>query len=138
MSDEIDRFTSRDVVEVLAVASRLGLARGFLLRRLCTLAFENLQQFTPRELVRMAYSLAKLRFLARGMVDDIVDVIQPDVGRLGVSQNSELLFALGMADSRHHLDLVRTLVSQYVDVADKYKTLTSLADFSWAVCALEL
>lgn len=29
-------------VDALAVTSRLGLARGFLLRRLCTLAFEML------------------------------------------------------------------------------------------------
>ena len=47
-----------------AVLSRLGLARGFLLRRLCSLAFENLRQFSARELAKMTYSLAKLRFLA--------------------------------------------------------------------------
>jgi len=138
LSDEVDRFSSKDVVDVLGVASRLGLARGFLLRRLCTLAFENLTQFTPRELVRMSYSLAKLRFLAHGMVQDIVDVLTPEVGRLGVSQNSELLYALAMADARTQLDLARTLVTQYAAAPGKVKTLTSMADFSWSICALEL
>merc|ERR1719216_17924 len=75
MCDEVDRFTARDVVDALAVISRIGLARGFLLRRLCTLVFENLHQFTPRELTKMAYSLAKLRFLADGNADDLVDAL---------------------------------------------------------------
>merc|ERR1712224_815519 len=105
MSDEVDRFAARDVVQAVAVLSRLGLARGFLLRRLCTLAFENLQQFTPRELTMMAYSLARLRFLAQPNVDDICDAVAPDLHRLSNTQLSELLFALAMTDSRHQLDL---------------------------------
>merc|ERR1712172_119562 len=130
MSDEIDRFTSRDVIEVLAVSSRLGLARGFLLRRICTLAFENLTQFTPRQLARMAYSLAKLRFLARHMADDILDNLRPNFGRLGVSMISEVLFSLAMINSRHQQEDVRRLIELYIDCLDDKKTLTSLADFS--------
>jgi hypothetical protein len=135
MSDEVDRFTARDVVEAFAVISRLGLARGFLLRRLCTLAFENLGQFTPRELTMMAYALAKLRFLAQSNVDDICDAIVPDLSRLTPSQLSEMLYALAMTDSRHRLDLVRSMVDQYMAGPPK-KTLTSMVDFSWSICAL--
>merc|ERR1712224_386468 len=135
MSDEVDRFAARDVVQAVAVLSRLGLARGFLLRRLCTLAFENLRQFTPRELTMMAYALAKLRFLAHSNVDDICDAIQPDLHRLKPSQLSELLYALAMTDSRHQLDLVRAVVDQYM-AGPPRKTLSSMVDFSWSLCAL--
>lgn len=69
------------LVEALSVLSRLGLARGFLLRRLCGLAFENLRQFTARELARMSYALARLRFLAQSNVDELVDA--PWAGEAG-------------------------------------------------------
>lgn len=137
MSDEVDRFAARDVVEAFAVISRLGLARGFLLRRLCTLAFENLRQFTPRELTAMSYALAKLRFLAHNNVEDICDAVAPDIGRLKPSQLSELLYAIAMTDSRHQLDLVRTAIDQYMADPSK-KTLTSMVDFAWSICALGL
>lgn len=141
MSDEVDRFTAADVVEAIAGISRLGLARGFLLRRLCTLAFDNLRQFTPRELTKLAYSLAKLRFLARSNVDDIVDAVQPELYRLKGSQLSELLFALAMADARHQVDFARSVVDQYVAFGaseGSHRTLSSLIDFLWSLCALDL
>jgi len=135
MSDEVDRFTARDVVDAFAVISRLGLARGFLLRRLCTLAFENLRQFTPRELTMMAYALAKLRFLAQSNVDDICDAVVPDLHKLKPSQLTELLYSLAMTDSRHQLDLVRTVVDQYM-AAPQNKSMSSMVDFAWSICAL--
>lgn len=140
MSDEVDRFTARDVVDSIAVLSRLGLARGFLLRRLCTLAFEGLQQFTPRELTSMMYSLARLRFLSQNNVDDIVDVLVHDLHKLRGSQVTELLYALAMTNSRHQLDLVRALVTQYMqdDAGLEAKSLSSLIDFAWALCALDI
>lgn len=140
MSDEVDRFTARDVVDALAVASRIGLARGFLLRRLCSLSFENLRQFMPRELTKMGYSLAKLRFLSRTDLDDIVDAITPDLSKLQGSQVSELLYTLAMVDARHQLELARTLMAQYLDSprAVKSKSLSSLVDVAWSLCALGL
>lgn len=140
MSDEVDRFTARDVVDALAVASRIGLARGFLLRRLCSLSFENLRQFMPRELTKMGYSLAKLRFLTRTDLDDLVDAITPDLARLQGSQVSELLYTLAMVDARHQLELGRTLVAQYFDSpsAVKSKSLSSLIDVAWSLCSLGL
>ncbi|CAE8617075.1 unnamed protein product [Polarella glacialis] len=140
MSDEVDRFTARDLVDALAVISRLGLARGFLLRRLCTLAFENLRQFTPRELAKMSYALAKLRFLAQSNVDEIVDAVTPDLHKLVGSQVSELLYALAMVDARHQVDLARNLIAQYTDSPGGVSKMSggSLIDFAWALCALEL
>lgn len=140
MSDEVDRFTARDVVDAMAVASRIGLARGFLLRRLCALSFENLRQFMPRELTKMGYSLAKLRFLTRTDLDDLVDAITPDVSRLVGSQVSELLYTLAMTDARHQLELARSLVGQYLDGprAVRSKSLGSLVDVAWTLCSLRL
>eukprot|EP00931_Biecheleriopsis_adriatica_P112620 TRINITY_DN872_c0_g1_i1.p1 TRINITY_DN872_c0_g1~~TRINITY_DN872_c0_g1_i1.p1 ORF type:complete len:564 (+),score=121.58 TRINITY_DN872_c0_g1_i1:47-1738(+) len=140
MSDEVDRFTARDLVDALAVISRLGLARGFLLRRLCSLAFENLQQFTPRELAKMAYALAKLRFLAQSNVDELVDALQPDMHKLVGSQVSELMFALAMVDARHQLDTVRQLVAQYTESPGGVPGMSggSLIDFAWSLAALDL
>lgn len=140
MSDEVDRFTARDLVDALAVISRLGLARGFLLRRLCTLAFENLHQFTPRELAKMAYSLAKLRFLAPSNIDELADAIKPELHKLVGSQVSELLFALAMLDARHQIDLARVLVVQYVDSPGGISSMSngSLIDLAWSLAALDL
>eukprot|EP00928_Gymnodinium_smaydae_P001821 TRINITY_DN10654_c1_g1_i2.p1 TRINITY_DN10654_c1_g1~~TRINITY_DN10654_c1_g1_i2.p1 ORF type:complete len:547 (+),score=69.35 TRINITY_DN10654_c1_g1_i2:81-1721(+) len=136
LCDEIDRFTGRDIVATLGVASRLGLARGFLLRRLCTSAFDNLRQFTPLQLVRMSYSLAKLRFLSPSMIDDVIDALQSDVDRLLVTQISELLFSIAMADAQQQTSLVRSLVAQYAAKPNDHKSFTSLADFSWSLFAL--
>jgi len=141
MCDEIDRFSARDVVDAFAVISRLGLARGFLLRRLCTLAFDNLRQFTPRELSKMSYALAKLRFLTPGNIADLADVLKADLHRLRGSQVTELLFALAMADAREQIDLARTLSDQYLaEMKDSKapRTLSSLIDFAWSLCALDL
>lgn len=140
MSDEVDRFTTRDIVDSFAVISRLGLARGFLLRRLCTLAFENLRQFTSRELAKIAYSLSKLRFLAESNIDELIDALRPDMHKLVKSQVSELLFALAMVDARHQIDLARDLVAQYVDSPGGVASMSygSLIDFIWSLTALNL
>jgi len=135
--DEIDRFNTRDVMEVLGVVSRLGLARGYLLRRLCNISFENLRQFTPREIVKISYSLAKLRFLGQSDVDDIVDALSPDLPELRNLEISELLFVLALTDARHHLDTARSLVVQYTAPHRAGgKNLTSLTDFAWSICSL--
>lgn len=73
MTDEIDRFSSKDIVDALVVLSNLGLARGFLLRRLAQLAFENLHVFSQKNLCGLLYALAKLRFLIRANVEDVLD-----------------------------------------------------------------
>lgn len=140
MSDEVDRFTTRDLVDALAVISRLGLARGFLLRRLCGLAFENLRQFSARELAKMCYSLARLRFLAQSNVDDLVEAMRPEMERLVGSQISEFLFALAMVNARHQLDTARTLAAQYVDSMGGIPKMSggSLIDYAWSLVALDL
>eukprot|EP00928_Gymnodinium_smaydae_P001824 TRINITY_DN10654_c1_g1_i5.p1 TRINITY_DN10654_c1_g1~~TRINITY_DN10654_c1_g1_i5.p1 ORF type:complete len:1090 (+),score=105.06 TRINITY_DN10654_c1_g1_i5:81-3350(+) len=106
LCDEIDRFTGRDIVATLGVASRLGLARGFLLRRLCTSAFDNLRQFTPLQLVRMSYSLAKLRFLSPSMIDDVIDSLQSDVDTSLICQSFCTRFIAWSCEHDNHVSLV--------------------------------
>eukprot|EP00811_Abedinium_folium_P034470 NODE_7348_length_1587_cov_15.534932.p1 GENE.NODE_7348_length_1587_cov_15.534932~~NODE_7348_length_1587_cov_15.534932.p1 ORF type:complete len:480 (-),score=149.76 NODE_7348_length_1587_cov_15.534932:147-1418(-) len=140
MCDEIDRFTSRNIVECLGVVSRIGLARGYLLRELCTSAFDNLHQFRPRELASMSYSLAKLRFLAPGDVTELVMAIQPGLPQLSNRMLSDVLFMLAMTDAQEHLDFAKLLVEQYVDGpnAGGFKGNMSLVDFAWSLVALNL
>ena len=140
MSDEVDQFTSKELVDALNVLSRLGLPRGFLLRRLCSLAFENLRQFTARELARMCYALAKLRFLAESNVDELVDAMRPELHRLVGSQISEFLFALAMTKSVNHLETCRILAAQYVDSMGGIPKMSggSLIDYAWALVAMDL
>lgn len=138
--DEVDRFAGRDVVDCLKVVSQMGLARGFLLKRLCTLAFENLSQFSTHELVKMSYSLAKLRFLALSNVDDLVDAVRPEMHRLSPTQSSEMLSSLAMVHATHQADFSRSLVDQYMSGSQDLSrvALGSLVDFAWSLQSLEL
>eukprot|EP00930_Biecheleria_cincta_P088178 TRINITY_DN77410_c0_g1_i1.p1 TRINITY_DN77410_c0_g1~~TRINITY_DN77410_c0_g1_i1.p1 ORF type:complete len:580 (+),score=99.04 TRINITY_DN77410_c0_g1_i1:58-1797(+) len=140
MSDEVDRFTAHDLVDALAVISRLGLARAFLLRQLCELAFNSLNQFDPRQLARMANSLAKLRFISNEDIDRLADAIRPDLEQLAASQVSELLFALAMVDARHQSDLARVLIAQFMASPGGVSAMSSssLIDFAWSLAALDL
>lgn len=140
MSDEVDRFSEHDLVDALAVISRLGLARAFLLRQLCELAFNNLSAFDARQLARMANSLSKLRFISHSDIDKLADAIKPSLNQLAASQVSELLFALAMVDARHQLDLARVLVAQFMGSAGGVSSMSSssLIDFAWSLAALDL
>ncbi|KAF4694773.1 hypothetical protein FOZ60_006928 [Perkinsus olseni] len=135
MTDEVDRFTGRDVVLALNVMSKLALARGFLLRRLTGLAFDNLPQFTGSQLVQLMSSLAKLRFLTTAAADDIVDAIGKCKHTLPTTQVSEVLFALALSDYEGSETTMQKFVTQYMKALDgSYVTLSSLADVAWSLC----
>ena len=75
----MDRFSSRDICDALKVLADLGLARGFLLRRLAQLSFENLHVFSMKQLTGVLYSLAKLRFVVKANVEDVLDHLRDEV-----------------------------------------------------------
>eukprot|EP00922_Rhytidocystis_sp_ex-Travisia-forbesii_P052832 GHVS01078371.1.p1 GENE.GHVS01078371.1~~GHVS01078371.1.p1 ORF type:complete len:562 (-),score=56.04 GHVS01078371.1:41-1726(-) len=110
MSDEIDRYTSRDVCDTLKVLSAAGMARGFLIRRLSSLAFENLNQFTTRRLVSLLDSLSKLRFLTPENYTDVLDLIKQNTSDLYGPHTCKLLMALSMGNCTGEIGFVRTLV----------------------------
>lgn len=135
--DTVDDLRTKDLVEILVTFSKLGVTRGALLRRLCRVSFGQLQQFSARQLVAMLYALARLRFLSERDVDDVLQVLMTDLGRLSDVHISQTLYALAMVDSARCPDLTRVLIVQY-DEGLEDRNLTADVDFAWAVCALGL
>jgi len=137
MQDEIDRFMSKDVVESIQVLARLGLGRGWLLKRLATLAFENLHQFTPKQNVAILSSLTKLRFLTMGNVDDIVETLLQDLDKLNAVQLSDLLFSLAFVNHANE-DLIKQLTRRLLDELQTTKGETPwlhpVVNGAWAMC----
>uniref|UniRef100_A0A0G4F1C6 RNA-editing substrate-binding complex 6 protein domain-containing protein n=1 Tax=Chromera velia CCMP2878 TaxID=1169474 RepID=A0A0G4F1C6_9ALVE len=136
MVDEVNRFTSRDVVDTLRVLSLTGLARGFLIRRLSSLAFEALEQFTPPQLIRVAYSLARLRFLTVQNLEEVLDALAPHIGSLGPVQTADLLHTMAMLDYGENEELLGKLVDQFA--SQQCRSILPLVDFLHAMCVFEL
>jgi hypothetical protein len=84
MTDLIDRFTATDACNACVALSRLSLGRGFLLRRLSGLIFENLSDFQPGQLVQILHAMAKLRFLTAEQAEQILDEVEKSHGILSV------------------------------------------------------
>eukprot|EP00929_Paragymnodinium_shiwhaense_P098842 TRINITY_DN60358_c0_g1_i1.p1 TRINITY_DN60358_c0_g1~~TRINITY_DN60358_c0_g1_i1.p1 ORF type:complete len:542 (-),score=154.55 TRINITY_DN60358_c0_g1_i1:106-1731(-) len=133
-----ERFSSRDIIDTVAVLSRLGLGRGFLLRRLGDMAFQDLGQFTPRELVTLAASLAQLRLLRSEHLDAVLGLVCKDVSSLTAVATAELLFAGGMVDARQQGKALKQLVDHFMRLHTEKKSLTAAVDFSWAMFSLEM
>ncbi|CAD7950425.1 unnamed protein product [Amoebophrya sp. A25] len=137
MTDEVDRFSSRDICDALKVLSDLGLVRGFLLRRLAQLAFENLRVFTPKQRVGITYSLARLRFLVRMNMDDVLDHLRDDLeeNALSAADVSKLFFSISMLHPEFddHA-LVKDLASRFLDQHRKQVVyMIHLIDAAWAI-----
>eukprot|EP00445_Apocalathium_hangoei_P037895 CAMPEP_0203954370 /NCGR_PEP_ID=MMETSP0359-20131031/87427_1 /ASSEMBLY_ACC=CAM_ASM_000338 /TAXON_ID=268821 /ORGANISM="Scrippsiella Hangoei, Strain SHTV-5" /LENGTH=607 /DNA_ID=CAMNT_0050887897 /DNA_START=53 /DNA_END=1873 /DNA_ORIENTATION=+ len=135
--DDFDAMQSRDAVELIAVLARLGLGRGPLLRRLAQLVFSRLDEFSTRQLVLILHSLARLRFLYRGDLDEVLEALLPNLGVLSNSKISNLLFSLAMCDAEHQASLARLLVVQYAEGRGD-KDVASDIDVAWAMAALSL
>merc|ERR1712194_695470 len=138
MSDEVDRFSTHDIVEGFKVLADLGLARGFLLRRMAQISFENLHVFMPKQLCHLISSLGKLRFLVRSNVDGIIDELLPALneGRLRAADLSRLAFGLAMLSPEYDdYHIVQQVMEQFLE---KSKTemvyLVHLVDAGWAAC----
>jgi len=135
--DSFDELRTKDLVEVLTTFSKLGITRRALLRRLCRLAFQQLGQFSARQLVAIMYSLARLRFLSARDVEEVLQALMPELGRLSDTHRAQVLFAMALVGSAGSADLARALVVQYDEGLDD-RGLVADVDFAWAVCALDL
>lgn len=80
LTETLDHFTSRDVTHLLGVMGQMALARGFLIRSTAKMMFENLHQFTPRQLCSGLYALVRLRFTNKDHVLQVLRVIEPEAG----------------------------------------------------------
>ncbi|CDJ42624.1 hypothetical protein, conserved [Eimeria tenella] len=78
MSEEINSFTAADVTAAVDALASMGLARGFLLRQLSSLAFENLHKFNQQQLLLLLRGLARLRFLTPANCDTLLQHFRID------------------------------------------------------------
>jgi len=130
MTDLIDRYNSKDVVLTITVLSKMSLGRGFLLRRLSQLVFDNLSEFETPQVVYALSGLARLRFLSSDECDDLLDVIDTD--RLTPKLSSEILFAAGLLGCAGRSELL-TAAAKLVDTP---LSADALSDAAWGLCSL--
>eukprot|EP00920_Eleutheroschizon_duboscqi_P021127 GHVT01049724.1.p1 GENE.GHVT01049724.1~~GHVT01049724.1.p1 ORF type:complete len:539 (-),score=59.10 GHVT01049724.1:420-2036(-) len=92
LCDDVDRFTLRDTVECLNVLAKMGLARGFLLRRLMSLGMSSLSVLSARQLLMLLQSAARLRFSTSRDVEDIVAALRGQLSTFTRVQAAQINF----------------------------------------------
>lgn len=110
LTDETEQFSCKDVCDALDLFANYQLTRGFLIRRLSSLAFENLKQFPLRSLVSLAFSLARLRFLNVENFSDIMDEVKPQLAELSLTAAHDLLLTISCGNFKEHRAVARKLV----------------------------
>ncbi|KNA02034.1 hypothetical protein PVNG_04148 [Plasmodium vivax North Korean] len=96
MCEEIDRFTTKDVTLALKTLSMAGIPRGFLIRRLCNLVFDNISHFHHSALVNILYNLTKLKFTTTNHIDVIYKNVEEHLEECNVTTLCELLYTFYM------------------------------------------
>ncbi|CAA9986351.1 conserved Plasmodium protein, unknown function [Plasmodium knowlesi strain H] len=96
MCEEIDRFTTKDVTLALKTLSMAGIPRGFLIRRLCNLVFDNISHFHHPALVNILYNLTKLKFTTTNHIDVIYKNVEEHLEDCNVTTLCELLYTFYM------------------------------------------
>ena len=138
LTDEVDRFTSKDIVNCVTVFAKLGLGRGFLLRRISRLSFENLNLFNQTQLVRLLHGFAKLRFMTTAGVDELLTAIDSHgIQKLAPNLVSDALFAVALSDYKGESPVLNRLVDSCIARDLESVSLTSLVDALWAICVLD-
>ncbi|KAL8450777.1 hypothetical protein Emag_003065 [Eimeria magna] len=89
MTEEIDSFTATDLVAAVDAMGSMGLARGFLLRQLSSLAFENLHHFSQHQLLLLMRGLGRLRFLTADNCDVLLRHFRIDCSTKQQQQQQE-------------------------------------------------
>ncbi|SOV10206.1 conserved Plasmodium protein, unknown function [Plasmodium sp. gorilla clade G2] len=96
MCEEIDRFTTKDVTLALKTLSMAGIPRGFLIRRLCNLVFDNISHFHHTSLINIIYNLTKLKFTTTSHIDVIYKNVEENLENCNVTTLCELLYTFYM------------------------------------------
>lgn len=137
MQDEVDRFTAHEMAETLKVLSAVGLAKGFLIRRLSNLAIESLHVLTPKTTLSVFNSLAKLRFLDERNGSEIMDALQPHIESFTSSEKATYLMSLGLYGAKNSDEIASQLVKGYFTARGE-KTLKGHSEVAWAICYFNL
>eukprot|EP00916_Digyalum_oweni_P011111 GHVL01018468.1.p1 GENE.GHVL01018468.1~~GHVL01018468.1.p1 ORF type:complete len:509 (-),score=100.67 GHVL01018468.1:81-1607(-) len=133
LTDEIDRFTIRDVSTALEAIADLSLARGFLTKRIATLAFENLNSFDQRQLVVVLTSLVKIRFISIDNFDSIFDCLK--IKDLSPNLLSQVCFACASIEHNDKINEVRQMIQLFMQ---HESNLHSMMDVAWSICYFQL
>ncbi|CAK9091391.1 unnamed protein product [Durusdinium trenchii] len=139
LQDILPDATTRDLTMLLEYLCQMGLACLELLQPLCQMAFSSLWLFTPQQLVSIAHSLARLRFLSPKDLEELLEALLPHVGRLSDPEVSRLLFALALSnpDWQGKWQTVKqVLAAQYV--AGSTRNLRADVSVAWAFAVLQL
>eukprot|EP00397_Hematodinium_sp_SG-2012_P044027 GEMP01049073.1.p1 GENE.GEMP01049073.1~~GEMP01049073.1.p1 ORF type:complete len:513 (+),score=106.26 GEMP01049073.1:135-1673(+) len=119
LQDDIDECSAQDVTSAVIVMARLNLARGFLIRRLCSHAFGNLHMFTTKQCITLLYGLAKLRFTSKSEAWDLLDHIQKEIEDVKPTQACDLLYALAMIGFDGDNEAILSLIEKTLNEQDK-------------------
>jgi len=136
LTDEVDRFTARDIVNSIVVFSKLSLGRGFLLRRLSKLSFENLSLFTPSQVVKLYGGFARLRFLTSDGIGEVFSFLEPHLPSLSPNQMAEILFSTAMSSYGNESPLVVRMASAVMAAGPEKMSLTAQVDTVWALITM--
>ncbi|VWU50019.1 RAP protein, putative [Hepatocystis sp. ex Piliocolobus tephrosceles] len=96
MCEEMDRFTTKDVTLALKTLSMAGIPRGFLIRRLCNLVFDNISHFHYTALINIIYNLTKLKFTTINHIDVIYKNVEEHIEKCNINTLCELLYTFYM------------------------------------------
>jgi hypothetical protein len=137
LTDEVDKFTSKDIVNCVVVFSKLGLGRGYLLRRISKLSFENLNLFNQVQLVRLLTGFSKLRFISTTGLDELLNAIESHgIQKMTPNLLSDCMFATALGGYRGESMVLNRLVEAYEGVWDS-ASISSMLDFAWSLCVLD-
>ncbi|CRH03093.1 conserved Plasmodium protein, unknown function [Plasmodium relictum] len=128
MCEEIDRFTTKDVNLALKTLSMAGIPRGFLIRRLCNLVFDNVSHFHHSSLINIIYNLTKLKFTTANHIDIIYKNVEEHLENCNITTLSELLYTLYMNEINEENKINKIFENIKYDQFNTTKTAT-LIDF---------
>ncbi|GAW79124.1 hypothetical protein, conserved [Plasmodium gonderi] len=122
MCEEIDRFTTKDVTLALKTLSMAGIPRGFLIRRLCNLVFDNISHFHYSGLINIIYNLTKLKFTTTNHIDVIYKSVEEHLENCNVSTLCELLYTFYMNEINEESKINKILENIHYEHFNTTKT----------------
>ncbi|SBS80050.1 RAP protein, putative [Plasmodium ovale] len=128
MCEEIDRFTTKDVTLALKTLSMAGIPRGFLIRRLCNLVFDNISHFHHSALINIIYNLTKLKFTTTNHIDVIYKNVEEHMDNCNVNTLCELLYTFYMNEINEEIKINKIFENINYDHFNTVKTAV-LIDF---------
>ncbi|KAF8820049.1 hypothetical protein IE077_003641 [Cardiosporidium cionae] len=113
MLDIIDQYNAEDVTNTLNLLANASLVRGVLIRRLSSLAMDNLNAFQPRQLVITFQALSRLRFISSENVALLCNAIMSSIDTLSNEDVARVLASICLSPPFDNESIVRTLLKRF-------------------------